>query len=241
LVVHARAMAATAWMERALERRASLEFGDRSMRSPRAEPGSCDHLRHQPSRQYLVPPRLDRLHRGAEVHPWLPDRGGVSTHHRARVMPVASRAVAEAKELAARGEAWSALARLQKVEIEEVLLRSAEVQTAGERVRPDDARLRTRRRRHPDDDYMTRRAIAVAVRRQLLPDPGLASLVGVMTRMFHLVAAGEPEETGQVVRVAEGLRPNRRRAAVAASERFPDPRRQSGIARRSNRATRNRP
>lgn len=33
------------------------------------------------------------------------------------------RAVAEAKELAAAGEAWRALARLQEVEIEDVMLR----------------------------------------------------------------------------------------------------------------------
>jgi hypothetical protein len=43
-----------------------------------------------------------------------------------------------------------------------------------------------------DEDYETRRLVAVAVGRDLLPDLGLPSVVDVMTAMFDLVAAGEP-------------------------------------------------
>ena len=54
-----------------------------------------------------------------------------------------------------------------------------------------------------DDDYMTRRLIAVAVGRGLLQDLGLPSVVDVMTVMFDLVAAGEPVSPNQIASVLD--------------------------------------
>jgi DNA-directed RNA polymerase specialized sigma24 family protein len=159
-------------------------------------------------------------------------------------------ALAEAKELAADGDAWRVVARLQDVEIEEVLLnlvradigdlpRSHQEQAVahavtglyeewrgGAAIRSPIAWLKTAARRKAsdfrryqpaegkfdlavhdspaeedegwDEDYMTRRVIAVEVGRQLLQDLGLPSVIDVMTVMFDLVAAGEQVGPSQI-------------------------------------------
>jgi DNA-directed RNA polymerase specialized sigma24 family protein len=58
-----------------------------------------------------------------------------------------------------------------------------------------------------DDDYASRRAVAVAVGRELLGELGLPSVVDVMTVMFDLVAAGEKVSPAQIGDLIE-MRPD---------------------------------